>query len=640
MKRHAIALLVHPYKDCLLPRKILTERLNDFVTILAESSNTFQNIKVNLALPGSYLELMDPLQLLKLREMHKRNQLEWLFTGYTEPFLSFSLPWLLSENLKYGMTVMNDLAGASPAGLVPPYSNWEPTAIDLFKAAGIQYCVVSKALLSQQYRHLCGFWLTEHMGSSIAFFPAIAIAHTKIAGLLARLEALFSEDTQMISSGKILCIDMLYSLSMPQQNPAGDLAGAFRMLDKVLLSYQTARFTEFLSSHFGLGLNFLPSTLVLRRDDAESRPDFQNEIHTYDQVGILQRKMMDIAENISLSKEIKHLNDIKKTLFGVQDINHYLPSIAGGFQQAADRTWCYSKMIEIEKELFAKEDITGGHIRITDLLRNGNKAIVMSNKNFSIAIDYKNGGQVFGIDYKVRNYNLCAAIGGYRHLRPMIFEAPSSKTAFVDHCLALETKIEDFTQNRYLESGDFVSEDFGYKIKKTATGIKTVLLRNGTLVQGGKNCPLTVEKVLGLEKDFPLLSFVYQLSNHSLTNYSFRFAVESTFQFPGIAEGMARIIQGKTEFKDLETRRISMEQITEWTIEDAAIGLRVHFIMQKPVDVWCFPLFPEKAASIEAQAIAVVISTPVSLDGSKAWSLMGTMECKKTNARKEPVDEI
>ncbi len=639
MKRHSLALLVHPCKDGLLPRNILTERLNQFISAFVASGAAFQNIKVNLVLPGFFLELLDPLLLLKLREMHKRNQLEWLFTGYTEPFVSFSPPWLLGENLKHGMSVMNELAGAAPAGMVLPFSNWEPSAIDMLKAAGIHYGVVSKALLSQRFRNLCGYWLTEHRGSSMALFPATVAAYADIAGLFAKLDALFEEDARPAPSGKLLCVDMIYSLSRPAQNMDADLAVVFRTLDKLLLTYQTVHCGEFLSSHFSLGLNHLAAGLVLAREDAEAHPDFLNELHTFDHVGIIQRKMMDIAENIASRKETRDAGAIKKGLFHVQDISHYLPSAAGGFLQAHDRQWCYSKMIEIEGKLYADEEIVGGHIRITDLLRNGNKAIVMSNKNLAACIDYKNGGQVFEIDFKPRNFNLCAALGP-RHRIPMIVDAPFSKTAFIDHCLPLETGIDDFSHNRFRECGDFVSEDFGYKVKKTSSGIKTVLFRNGTLLQGEKNCPLTVEKVIGLEKDSSTVSFAYQLSNNSLTPYAFRFAVESAFSLPGLGSAMVRIVRGKTESGDAGERDFSMEGVTEWTLEDTAIGIQIRFSTQKPVDVWCSPLGRENGGAAAPQALAVTITAPVSLEGTNVWSLMGTMELKKTRALKETADEI
>jgi hypothetical protein len=432
---------------------------------------------------------------------------------------------------------------------------------------------------------------------------------------------------------------MLFNLAQPTPQPSADLSVIFQTLEKIMLSYQTVRCMDFLSSYFSLGLNYLPANIVLSRDDAESYPHFLNDLHTYDHTGILQRKLMNIAETIALRKEAKLLSSAIKTLFSIQDAYHYLPSVTGGFKQTEDRMWCYSKMIEIEQALFNKQEITGGHIHITDLLRNGNKTIIMSNKSLSVGIDYKNGGQVFEIDYKDRNYNLCAALGPSRHAVPMIVESPSSKTAFIDHCLSSETGIEQFSRNHFIECGDFVGEDFNYKIKKTASGIRTVLRRNGSLLQGEKNCPLTVEKVLGLEKDAPVLLFVYQLANTSLTSYAFRFAIENTFSFPGIASGRARILHGKTVHKDLDTTPLTLNQITEWTIDDALCGIRVRFVMQKPVDVWCTPV-PTIDLHADAHAIAIVISAPVSLEGTKAWSLMGTMEIKKVRAEKEITDEI
>jgi hypothetical protein len=639
MKRHAIALLAHPCKDCLLPRKVLTERLNGYLAALVEAAGAFQSIKVNLVLPASFLELLDPLILLNLRELHKRNQLEWLFTGYTEPFVSFSPPWLIGENLKHGTAVFGDLAGARPAGIVLPFSNWEPSAINIFKAAGIQFCVVSKSLLREAERRLLGYWLTEHMGSSIPFFPSAVVNHSKIPALCAHIDAVFKEDYRTAPPAKILCIDMIYSLSLPAQNAAADLAELFRTLDKLMLSYQTVRCTEFISSHFSLGLNYLPPGIVYSRDASECHPQFLNELHTYDHVGLLQRKMMDIADAIALSKETKQLSAVKKELFFVQDIGHYLPSATSGFLPHEERTWCYRAMIGIEQNLFADEEISGGHIRITDLLRNGNKAIIMSNKSLSLCIDYKNGGQVFEFDYKARRHNLCAA-SGPRHGLPMIVEAPLSKTSFVDHCLPLDTGCSDFSRQSFRECGDFACEDFGYKVKKTSSGIKTVLLRNGTLLQGEKNCPLTVEKVLGLEKDDPRLSFVYQLSNTSLTSYSLRFAIECTFSLPGLPAGLVRIVQGKNVCADLGAGGMAMDQVTQWAVEDSAIGLRMDFTTQKPLDVWCLPLFRVPGDETSREAVTVVIGAAVSLEGSKSWSLMGTMELVKTRALGEVADEI
>jgi Glycosyl hydrolase family 57./Domain of unknown function (DUF1926). len=640
MKRHALAFFVHPFKDCLLPKSTLVERLNDFCKTLVESGNSFQNIRFNLVMPGFFLELMDPLLLLQLRELHKRGLFEWLFTGYTEPFLSYSPSWLLSENLKYGMNTFAEFTGTKPSGFVPGFSNWEPSAIDILRGAGIHYCVVSKALFPPQYRSYCGYWITEHMGSSIAVFPAHVVRPSETDTMLNELDLFFRNDRQNASAVKLLCIEFLYPFSGPVDGASAALQTAIRTLDKMLLTYQSIRCTEFFSSNFNLGLHYIPSSIVLGRDDAEAHPYFQNELHTYDQAGIIQRKMMDIAENIAVRKEPKHYEPMKKTLFFVQDVNRYIPSQSSGFMLFNDRKWCYEKMIGIEQALHEKDDIKGGQIRIVDFLRNGNKTIIMSNRNVALSIDYKNGGQVFELDFKSRQSNVCSALSPAGHLLPMIIEPPQSRTAFIDHCMPANAGIDEFLFNTFTELGDFFSGDFTYKVKKTPTGIKAALNRNGSLMQGEKNCPLNLEKVFGLEKDYPIISFVYQLSNHSLTSYAFRFATELTFALPGIGGGKTHISEGKTIYGDFDKKPFSMNGITKWNLDDLQSGIRLGFSLQKPVDVWCFPVAAPAGSRDGSHAVTMVISTPVTIEGSKAWSLMGKIVLKKLRMQKKDGDEI
>ncbi len=170
---------------------------------------------------------------------------------------------------------------------------------------------------------------------------------------------------------------------------------------------------------------------------------------------------------------------------------------------------------------------------------------------------------------------------------------------------------------RLPELGDFYSGDFTYKVKKTPTGIKAAFNRNGTLVQGDKNCPLNLEKVFGLEKDFPIISFVYQFSNHSLTSYAFKFALEMTFALPGIGSEKARITQGKNAFGDINKKPFSMNGITKWNLEDLQSGIRLCFAVQKPVDVWCFPVASPAGSHDASHAVTMAITSPSALRAAR-----------------------
>jgi hypothetical protein len=626
MKRHSIALIIHPCKDALIPRNVLAKRLNDFAGNLIEASTAYKNVRFNLAMPAFYLEILDPLVLLQLREINKSGRLEWLFSGYTEPFLTFCPQWLLEENYKYGSRIFNELTGTLPSGLMLPYSNWEPSAMEVFRSCGIGYCIMSKALLPPEVRSYKGYWITEHLGATIALFPAHVVYATGVSKLIASLESLFNEDTRESSYARIICMDLLCPLDR-QSDINAEITGMFKALDGMLLSYQSMGCTEFISSNFNLGLRYIPSGIVMKRDDENSEPDFMNDLNKYVQPGILRWKLADVAENIASRKETKLFETMKKDLFFVQDINRFLPSQNSGFLQTSDRLWSFAKLIDIERVIYERDKIKGGHIRIADYLKNGAKTIILTNDNISAYIDYKNGGRIFEIDYKSRNFNACSVI------------TLKSKTGLSDHCLPVNADMNGFREKN-LEIGDFVSGDFGYKIKKSPTGIKAVLNRNGTLLQGEKNCPLNMEKLIGLEKDHAAVSFVYQFSNQSLTPYAFRFAVECPIVMPGIKLGMARITHEKKIYSLQDKNSFSMTGITDWTLDDAGYGVRMIFNMRKPVDLWCFHAPAQYGCAAALDAVTLVINTNVEIEGGKSWTLMGDLVFRKLRIKRDIADEI
>jgi 4-alpha-glucanotransferase len=643
MKRHAIAFLVHPFKNSLVPKAAFREAVNSFAQSVLDIGSSYQNLRFNLVMPGYFLEAIDPMLLLALREMHKKGSIEWLTTGYTEPFLSFSPQWLLSENLKYGVNTFVEYSGARPSGFVPPFSNWEPSYIDTLRDANIHYAVLSRSLLPPLYRTRLGYWVTEFAGSSTVLFPAHSIMAPALPGELEPwIEKQFALDTNAFPPVKILCIDFLCPLMNNDlsKGGAGSLADAARVFDKLVLSHQPIRFTEFLSSNPPLGLQYIPQSVVFKRDDSDTEQHFLNTLHSFDQAGIIQRKMMDVADNIAAHKESRHFEPFKKTLFFVQDINRYIPAKDSGFMLLKDRMWCYEKLIDIEHELRERNNVEGGQIRIADFLRNGSKSIIMTNKNLAVYIDHKNGGHIFELDVRRRRCNVCAGYNPARHALPMVIEPGLSHTAFIDHFVPLDTTVEELRAKRLTELGDFVAGAFEYKIKKTDSGIKAALNRQGSVVQGEKTCPLSMEKVLGLEKDHPALSYAYQLSNHSLTPYAFRLAIEITFSLPGVADNTAFLLHKKEKLAGLGGQLVSLPQVSEFHLADPVCGVRIHCSLQKPMDLWCFPAVAIREEGAPHEGVTIVLSSPVTIDGSDVWSCMGKIQFKRLALSEKRADEI
>lgn len=625
MKRHALALLIHPYKNSLLKKDEMRKLLDTFAKKLLDIVTAHPNLRLNLTLPGYMLHLLDPLLLSKLNDIQKSDCLEWLTPGYTEPFLSFSPLWLSGENIKYGIEAFNELVGSKPTGHVPAFSNWEPSSINTLRDNGINYTVLSRALLPKDVQNYCGYWITEHTGYSMVIVPAYNIHYYNAPPNILNWIDMAVKESPNTSSTKLIAIDYLVPLVTKNTDPFKWLNSFAEALDKLLITYQISLLHEFSILAPPLGLQYIPSSLVLKHEDEESISLVSNYLHTFDSVGIMQRKMMDIAENVRTHDNNKEAVPLKKQLFSAQDINRYIPDTSSGFTNIKDRFWTFGQMIEIEKEILKKDNITGGQIRIADLLKNGIKSIVMSNKNLKVYIDHKNGGQVFEFDYRERSANLFAGYNPKCHMPPRIIVAGKSRTSFIDHFLEEGCQREHFMRNTAKQHGDFVTGQFDYKVKKTASGVKAILTRQGSITIKDKLCPLSMEKVFGLEKDKPELTFVYQLSNHSLSTYTFKFAVELTFSLPGVQSNQAEITCDNITYNRLAWDRISFKNASRWNLSDRKIGTEIQFITQKPVTVWCYPV----VQSSPYQGTTLVISTSVSLEENSVWSLIGKITCKK-----------
>lgn len=642
MKRHAVALILQPYKNRLMQPGALKESINRFAEQLLALNADHPNFHFNVALPGYILECINPLLLSKLREMHKRGSLEWLLTGYTEPFLSFFPIPLVEGNIRKGIEVFTELTGAAPAGFMPPFSNWEPAYITTLHNLGLSQTVLSSAALPPEARNRCGYWTAEQMGDSIALFPSHVLHHYSApADIIDWLEKLISRDDQTHGNESLVALQYLLPLE-----PAGGidpyrwLKFALAEIDKRILLYQPLLLNEARALQPPIGLQHLPACLPLHDPQDQGEPHFfLNRLHSFDQIGIIQRKMMGLCDRVQAIKEQRLAAKLRHRLYFLQDINRYLSMNGAGFTALADRLWSFGQLILIEKEVRSYEKIEGGRIRISDFLRNGNKSIIMSNESLKVYCDYKNGGHIFELDYRDRALNLCAAYNPLPHSPPDILSPGKSFTSFIDRIHPKETTAADFIAGTVRDLGNFADGAFEYKIKKTSTSVKTVLSRQGSFERGDKPLPLNMEKVFGLEKNSGTFSFVYQLGNHALTSMVFTFAIELAFSLPGAVDRQARLLCGKDNHVNIGWECVQLDQATKWSLVDLSAGVRLHFITQKPLDVFCLPIMGGDHAPDPSCGVRIILVSRVTLEQSSSWTLIGNIICKKLREKRKVADD-
>jgi hypothetical protein len=521
---------------------------------------------------------------------------------------------------------------------MPPFSNWEPSFVPVLRRLGLRYALLSCAALPMEARNRCGFWSAGHAGDFIALFPTHILHHFSApADITDWMEKLISRDESGQGGEKLIAVHYLLPLQ-PQGgiDPCRWLSYAVEEIDKRILLCRSVLLQEAASLQPPLGLQHLPACLPLHEPpDGQAPHYFLNRLHSFDQIGIIQRKLLEIYDRAAAVKDGRLAGRIRHLLYFLQDINRFLPLKNSGFTVLSDRQWMYSQLIGIERTLREHEGTSGGKIEITDFLRNGNKSITMSNNALKVCIDYKYGGRIFELDFCDRAINLCAALNPAQHALPDILSPGKTWAAFIDRILPEQTAPADFTGGTTKDQGTFAGGAFEYKIKKTGSSVKTVLSRQGSFQRDDKTIPLGIEKVFGLEKDAPSLSFVYQLSNNSLAPFSLTFAVELYLSLPGAAGHDAHLVAGKTVYPNIGWESVILQKTTRWNLNDLASGVRLQFFTQKPVDVHCLPVPGSELGSDPSCGIRLILAVPVTLAQSSTWSLIGNIRCRKIREKQK-----
>jgi len=667
--------LVQPYKNRLMPQKELAASVSRFAGALLAVCAAYPRLRFNVALPGYMLERVDKRLQPALADTARRGAVEWLCMGYTEPFLSFSPLWLTNENIATGVRVFSEATGEAPSGFVPPFSNWEPSYIDMLYGAGLKYAAVSSELLAEGYdRRGAGYWITESTGNSMAVFPVRCYHRRNAPQDLAEWIKKELPDGAPADAPRILILKYMYSLEVPEpetgddapagaaggrrqksrrgegEGPGGDpqrlwLERTAAEIDKRILELQPMRFRDVVGDVQPLGLHYFPSGLV-PPDKGPVTPYFLNYLHCHDQISVMQRKLMDAGDSVAALKDARLAARLKRDLFFAQDINRFLPHTGAGFVFMPDRLWTYGRLIDIEAELYERRDVSGGVIRLSEFLRNGNKSVVMANKALKLYIDHKNGGQVYELDYLERSFNACAAYNPAIRKSPEAIDPKESRLAFSDKVFTGLPTYDDYKNGKIADCGNFSSLPMEYAFKGSPGGVKILLSATGAVTLDGPSTPLTIDKVVNLEKDGAVLSYSYKLGNPTITTYTFTFAIEFPLSLPGVPAQQAELKAEKQKFNINTDAPITIDDLTEWEINDEEAGVRLEFVTQKKVNIWLFTqdavdetvstkktVSKKSTASKGAYGTTLMITSQTEIEPNSTQSFTGRINFKKIRKR-------
>ena len=634
MKRYALALLLHPYKNGIMQHSVIRASMTVFIEMLCSLLQRFPQIRFNIVIPAYILECADPLLTVKLRDLCKRSLVEIVCTGYTEPFLSLSPAQLTIKNIQHGMHVIEELTGQVPRGFLPPFSNWEPSFIEHLRSAGFRYVLLSNELFSPETHAVPGYWVAEHTGSSIGLIGTNVLSNASIQnGFFDSVRSFFTYESTSVPD-PFAVLHYLMPLQTEKIDEAcGNVLYMVEEIDKHLLQYQPVCLGELLSTVNPVGMQYVPTSLQLERRGAVDL-HFMNYLFSFDQIGFMQRKLLDIYERLTPYLSEKSAVPLLKELFLAQDINRLHPGRESGFERAADRAVTYRRLIAIDTQLRHLSKNSGVRTRITDFLHNGGKAIILSNKNLKAVIDPQIGGQITGLDFRPRHVNLCAMYNPTRRTHPDIIVSGTSRTLFLDRIVNDSPADQLDSTHLYNDSSNLGKRTMDYKIRKNGGGITVSMMHAGSFMCDDKPQPLAVEKVLGLEEEQSDISFVYQFSNPSLLQYSFIFTTELNLFLPGITADQVFLHAGKSNYTSPGRQLLRLPDLTSWYIDDPVSGIRITLQTQKPLTLWTVPP-PDDS---HADGVTLMLSTPVAMEPSSRFKIIGKLSFKPLNVQTGPED--
>ncbi|MBN1757200.1 MAG: DUF1926 domain-containing protein [Chitinispirillaceae bacterium] len=624
MKRDALALLLHPYKNGLVSPSFLRESINRFFTELFSILQQFPQLRFNLVIPGYILEAADPIYLAQLRDFGKRAIIELICTGYTEPFLSFSPPELTIKNIRHGLKVIEELTGMVPRGFLPPFSNWEPSFIAELRNAGMRYVLLSNELFTDEIRSACGYWVTEHAGSSIGLIGTNVLnPFQPQPDFIEYLRSIYAKNSTPDIEPFII---LHYPLPLCSQK-TDDARDFFRTtieeIEKHLLSFQPACLGDILGNVNPVGMQYIPTSLQMGRRGMVDL-HFLNYLFSFDQIGFLQRKLLDIFNRYQSLTNPRPPVELLRELYFLQDINRFLPGNESGFEVATDREATYSRLIAVDREISTREKNDGGRVSITDFLHNGGKTIILSNNAIKLFISHLTGGQIIGCDLRRPCVNLCSVYNRARRRQPDIIVSDASRTWFLDRILPEHLSENDHNALLTTDTADFHSGDFDYKIHATPSGTSVSLVRTGSFQRDDRHYPLRIDKVFGIEHEHPELLFVYQLSNPSLMTVGFTFATELNLYLPGSSTGQVSLKAEKNRYNSPGRQLLRLPDGTSWELQDAKSGITIMLQTQKPATLWCLP----SSTTEPADGYRIILTWPIVLEASSQFKILGKIICK------------
>jgi hypothetical protein len=605
--------------------------------------NAFPDVKINVHFSGylfSWLCEHKPDYIELLKELKKRGQLEIVAGGMYEPVLA-----LLSEEdgisqIKTHQDLMESVFHERPKGMWLAERVYEPQIPKTLHKADIAYTLVDDnhfKSVGLEDKDLYGYFVTEFEGHPLFVFPGLEFLRYSIPfkplsvldEYLRTIEkengdlAVFGDDGEKFG----LWPGTFYSVYTEKW-----LQSFFQYLTENKSWLKTCTFSEYIAekkpkcrtyldcaSYKEMGEWSLPPKLAKKYGELLHETNvpygeflkggyYKNFLIKYCESNDMHKKMFRLSEKANKNEEAK------KHILMAQANDSYWHGVFGGLYLPHLRASVYTHLIEAGKLLDPKKPFADGYIE--DINIDGYDEVVISSNALEAAFFLKEGGILYGLDYKPSSVNIMATLQrryeGYHEkikdaLPPNVADGTKTihdmvlakeegleqylhydwhrRGSFIDHVMADDVTLENFYWSAYYEPGDFVKEPYEASIKKTKKSVEVSLERKGHFRKDGIARQLSIKKDVFLNEGDEELTVTYRIEGD--VPEPFLIGIECNFAFLG--SGGERYMETETGRYPL-TMKKALPASKSVVCYDPYQNVVVFLKWDAPREIWTFPV--------------------------------------------------
>ncbi len=613
-------------------------------------------VRLGMHYSGALLEWIEghhPDFIERFTELCARGQVEVLGGGFYEPILCLVPEIDALGQIQKMREYLADRLGISQKGLWLAERVWEPGLIELLNRAGVRYTLLDDThflYAGVPRNQLCGYYVTERFGSTLAVFPIErrlrrSIPYRPVREIMDELKKEADSTPHGITYGDDGEKFGLWPGSHEIAYGQGWLTDFFDALETNADWLETVPPGTYMDRFPPTGRIYLPSTSYEELNtwalpvETQQRLDelkaglrdaglaekaeffcqggmFHNFLVRYPEANHLHKKMLLVSSKLSQALADGHEwtdahEEAREALYRGQCGSAYWHGVFGGIYLPHLRDAAYRELIKAECILDTRSqgEVDWLSFDQHDFDADLADEVLIESGWLNAYIDPAEGGSLTELDYRPRYLNLTDVLARRReayHTRSIEGAEPSEvqktgaydsvrRTSFLDRFPAADTQLAALQRGEYREEGDFLTGSYTVsRLDEDSSGqgdCELVLTRLGTLSRNGASYPLEIEKRFCFMADRPELLAEYTLRNPSQQPLDLCFCPELNLTWLAGEGGSERYWIAFTGVPPEVAGQAKVSAPTDVVcLADRVDGVTISLGVNPSTVVWCYPV--------------------------------------------------